>query len=79
MAKLNREQQEQKRLAAIKEKERLEEEHKLKEEEDRVNNPNLLEELEKMRQEMGGPYFTHTENAIYQKQIAEAKRHYESS
>lgn len=49
VAKLNREQQEQKRQAAIKEKERLEEEHKLKEEEDRVNNPNLLEELEKMR------------------------------
>lgn len=38
------------------------EEQKQKDEEERINNLNLYDELQKVRDEMGGPYFSKADN-----------------
>jgi len=43
----------------------LREEQKDRDEEERLNNPDLSLELEKLRIELGGPFFTEQENNIY--------------
>ena len=54
-----------------------EEENKRKEEEERKNsilNQNLFEELKKVREELGGPFFSDEENIKYLRDIDRAKQ-----
>ena len=41
------------------------EEQKSKEEEERMQNPDIYFELQKMREELHGPFFTKEENSEY--------------
>ena len=50
------------------------EEQKQKEEEERNNNLDLYEEIQKVRDEMGGPFFTKQENQKYRNDIRKAKK-----
>ena len=56
-------------MAARQEREKVIEEQKMKEEEERLNNPNLSEELSKLREELGGPFFTQLENIEYSRKV----------
>ena len=60
-----------------KRKNKLSEERKIKEEKDNLNNKNLLyDELQKLRDELGGPFFTKEENKKYQQTMKKAKEEY---
>jgi hypothetical protein len=49
-----------------KRKNKLSEERKIQEEKNNLNNKNLLyDELQKLRDELGGPFFTKEENNKY--------------
>lgn len=52
------------------------EEQKQKDEEERINNLNLYEEIQKVRDEMGGPYFSKHDNQKLRSDIKKARRQY---
>ena len=52
------------------------EEQKQKDEEERINNLNLYEELQKVRDEMGGPYFSKADNQKLRCDIKKARKQY---
>ena len=55
-------------------KERIMEEQKIKEEEERgVDDANLQDELDKLRKELGGPFFTKEDNIKFKESIKVAR------
>ena len=58
------------------ERERAMEEQKKIEEEERLQNPDLKKELNKLRKSLDGPFFTIEENEKYHEQIDRAKEFY---
>lgn len=64
-------------LTEKQEREKALEEQKSKEAESRLLNPDLSEELDKLRLELGGPFFTDEENKRFNDSVKKAKKDFD--